>query len=69
MDPAKKGVTLEEDDELEEFNEDDGQNPKHDPRDADLWEKSWDDNNTQDAVGQQIRVQLQSIQAQQPAQQ
>jgi hypothetical protein len=69
MDPAKKGVMLDEDDEFEEFDTDDWANAKQDPRDAELWEKGWDDSNTQDHVGQQIRAQLQALQAQQPAQQ
>jgi hypothetical protein len=69
MDPAKRGVNLDEDDEFEEFDQDDWVNAKQDPKDADLWEKGWDDSNTQDYVGKQIRAQLQNVVAQQPAQQ
>ncbi|MEW5296993.1 MAG: hypothetical protein WDW36_000233 [Sanguina aurantia] len=58
-DPARKGTTLEEDDEFEEFAADDW-----DPavsvgalRNADAWDKSWDDGSLADSIiNQQLRT-------------
>lgn len=56
MDPAKKGQDLDEDDDIVELDADDWGPAQLDPRGAQLWDKSWDDDSAADYVGQQIRT-------------
>ncbi|PNH06922.1 hypothetical protein TSOC_006653 [Tetrabaena socialis] len=77
-DPAKKGTALEEDDEFEEFQQEDWEPTANDLKKKELWDKSWDDENLDDSIGQQLRAQgpallrpaqQQQQQQQQPGQQ
>ena len=64
MDPAKKGHDLDEDDDIVELDADDWGPAQQDPRNAQLWDKSWDTDTADDYVGQQIRTVAQNQQQQ-----
>jgi hypothetical protein len=65
MDPARKGQELDEDDDIVELDADDWGPAQQDPRNAALWDKSWDDATADDYVGQQIRTVARNQQVQQ----
>ncbi|KXZ52241.1 hypothetical protein GPECTOR_10g872 [Gonium pectorale] len=69
-DPAKRGnVAVEEDDEFEEFEQEDWEPTVDALRKKELWDRSWDDDNLEDSVGQQLRTHLPAVlQPQQQAQ-
>ena len=69
QDPAKKGQKLEEDDEFEEFQADDWVVTAESIKNEALWDKSWDDDNLNDHIGQQLRALPQQQQQQQHQQQ
>eukprot|EP00195_Chlamydomonas_chlamydogama_P013904 CAMPEP_0202902578 /NCGR_PEP_ID=MMETSP1392-20130828/16932_1 /ASSEMBLY_ACC=CAM_ASM_000868 /TAXON_ID=225041 /ORGANISM="Chlamydomonas chlamydogama, Strain SAG 11-48b" /LENGTH=70 /DNA_ID=CAMNT_0049589365 /DNA_START=197 /DNA_END=409 /DNA_ORIENTATION=+ len=61
-DPAKKGVHVEEDDEFEEFAIEDWNASQAVVKNPNLWDSSWDQDDTQDRIGQQLRAQLANAQ-------
>ncbi|CAK0784722.1 hypothetical protein CVIRNUC_007926 [Coccomyxa viridis] len=60
--------TFVEDDEFEEFEQEDWDESMEDPKNADLWDKSWDDDKLDDDFARQLREQLAQPQQQQPPQ-
>jgi len=51
---------LEEDDEFEEFAEDDWDIRQEDQTDIQVWEESWDDENTDSEFARQLRAELET---------
>jgi DSS1/SEM1 family len=58
MDPWKKGAAVDEDDEFDDFNVDTWASKPLDMENMQLWDSSWDDEGSTDAVTQQLRKRL-----------
>ncbi|CAL5223163.1 g5634 [Coccomyxa viridis] len=58
-----------EDDEFEEFDQEDWDERLEDPKNAQLWDNSWDDDKLDDNFARQLREQLAQPQQQHPPQQ
>lgn len=57
-----------EDDEFEEFEQEDWDERQEDPKNAELWDNSWDNDRLDDNFARQLREQLAQAQQQQPPQ-
>lgn len=66
MDPAKRGASLEEDDEFEDFKIENWNINEQQLTNSELWDKDWDDKTVNDGIGQQIRQLVQSLKASVP---
>jgi hypothetical protein len=63
MDPLKKGAAVDEDDEFDDFNVDTWASKPLDMENTELWDSSWDDEGSTDAVTQQLRKKLTDLKA------
>ena len=57
-DPRRKNQPIEEDDELEEFEQEDWDENMEDEVDVGLWQEDWDDEQPDDEFTRHIREQL-----------
>ncbi|KAF8430204.1 DSS1/SEM1 family-domain-containing protein [Tirmania nivea] len=61
--PTNHGFSLEEDDEFEDFPVEDWEDTESEQKasKANLWEESWDDDDTSDDFAEQLRVELKKV--------
>lgn len=57
-DPKRQEVSLEEEDEFEEFQVEDWDAKQEDPQRQELWEQDWDDDNLEDDFSQKLKAEL-----------